>query len=142
MPRANKALLGILVFALSAFAGRLLVESWAVPIFTGALLAAAAATLLVLVAAIIKGAGRDELERARLARLRTFQRQPEPLQRINAAKRCSGCWGPLTRPYVRDGKGFRSLQCCERRRDTEQRRRVFFDPSEIRAARRAGLIGG
>ncbi len=131
-----------IVFILSLFAGRLLAESWAVPIFTGALLAAAAATLLVLVAAIIKGAGRDELERARLARLRTFQRQPEPLQRIKSKLSCSGCGQPARRPYCISEGRLIGLGCCDRRRDLQTRRRIFFDPSEIRAARRAGLIGG
>ncbi len=122
----------LLILALSLFAGRLLAESWEVPIAIGALLAACAAAVLVLTALIIKAAGRDELKRAKLGHA--------ALERIKSARKCSGCWGPLERPYVRSGNGFRSLVCCERRRDPQ--RRNYFDASEIKAARRAGLIGG
>jgi hypothetical protein len=142
MPTANKALICAVVAAKALAAGALLYMSWDAPIKNGIALSLCAAGMMVIIALVIRQAGREELEATRLARLRQFQRQPEPLQRINAAKKCAGCWGPLQRPYVRDGNGFRSLACCERRRDTEQRRRIFFDPSEIRAARRAGLIGG
>jgi uncharacterized integral membrane protein len=80
--RAKTATLCLLILALSLFAGRLLAESWEVPIAIGALLAACAAAVLVMVALIIKAAGRGELKRAKLGHA--------ALERIKSARKCSG----------------------------------------------------
>ncbi len=131
-----------IVFVLSVFAGRLLSASWDVDIVAGSLLAATAAAVLVMVALVIRSAGKEELGRKRIKEIRAKALAYQAGQDEGVhGRKCASCWGPLQRPFVHSEGKFIGLACCERRKSPD-RDRIYFPKRELdlmRQARRAGL---